>query len=359
MNFCSKEAVLNKNIVDGTILFVGASFARICRRGSADVLLRQVIPQILVHVRSVLSSNADVVVTEAFETKAGLWFWFKFMEAIKDPCAVETLSEMLLHQLATEHVTDLEAYWVLWILFHSIYECQTPFSCCGETIDWEFGLATSEKGMLTTSECSDKDINKVKTSTTSLPEKEFNNMADNGVGNNDKTRKKSLSEFKLVDPSEIIDPATLNNELVSGEEEDDDASENSETSSDSSLQPYDLSDDDTDLKIKFSQLVDVVGALRKSDDADGKIFILLSTEPCVLMSSREICHHVEAFVRKSVLFAASCILVALHPSYMASSLIEDSPEISKGLEWVRTWALHVAELDTDRECYTVRNILFS
>lgn len=123
--------------------------------------------------------------------------------------------------------------------------------------------------MLTTSECSDKDINKVKTSTTSLPEKEFNDMADNVVGNNDKTKKKSLSEFKLVDPDEIIDPATLNNELVSGEEEDDDASENSETSSDSSLQPYDLSDDDTDLKRKFSQLVDVVGALRKFDDADG------------------------------------------------------------------------------------------
>ena len=92
-----------------------------------DLLLRQVIPQIFTHVHSVLSSNADVVVTEAFETKAGLWFWFKFMEAIKDPYVVETLSEKLLHQLAAEHVTDLEAYWVLWILFHSIYECQTPF----------------------------------------------------------------------------------------------------------------------------------------------------------------------------------------------------------------------------------------
>ncbi|XP_057459915.1 uncharacterized protein LOC130750362 isoform X2 [Actinidia eriantha] len=734
MNLCSKEAVFNKNIVDGTILFVGESFARICRRGSADVLLRQVIPQILAHVRSILSSNADVVVTEAFETKAGLWFWFKFMVAIKDPYVVETLSEKLLHQLAAEHVTDLEAYWVLWILFHSIYECQTPFrsmfvekfllwkvlpvcclrwilqfavfrfppdapslptkglnsrclldtaqhlavvwakkdfvqsapveqqiyvtaalglslekmskedldstkeimrsilegvscrlespahlvrrmassialvfskiinpenplylddSCCGETIDWEFGLATSLKGMLTTSECSDKDINKVKTSTTSLPEKEFNDMADNGMGNNDKTKKKSLSEFKLVDPDEIIDPATLNNELVSGEEDDDDASENSETSSDSSLQPYDLSDDDTDLKRKFSQLVDVVGALRKFDDADGveraldvaeklvraspdelryvtgdlvrtlvqvrcsdstieggeesaeekrqkalvalivtspfesldtlnkllyspnldvsqRIMILdimtdaaqeladskimkpkhqssnlistisetqpwfmpssigpsgagpwkeiLATETplnwsysyerelpprsskiqrgktrrwssrsanihghqvewsqnkfpqyaaafmlpsmqgfdkkrqgvdllgrdfivlgklihmlgvCMkcaamhpeasalalplmdMLSSREICHHAEAFVRKSVLFAASCILVALHPSYVVSSLIEGSPEISKGLEWVRTWAFHVAESDTDRECYTL------
>ena len=31
MNLCSKEAVFNKNIVDGSILFVGESFARICR----------------------------------------------------------------------------------------------------------------------------------------------------------------------------------------------------------------------------------------------------------------------------------------------------------------------------------------
>ncbi|PSS07705.1 Telomere length regulation protein [Actinidia chinensis var. chinensis] len=161
-------------------------------------------------------------------------------------------------------------------------------SCCGETIDWEFGLATSEKGMLTTSECSDKGINKVKTSTTSLLEKEFNNIADNGVGNNDKTRKKSLSEFKLVDPDEIIDPATLNNELVSGEEEDDDASENSETLRDSSSQPYDLSDDDTDLKRKFSQLVDVIGALRKSDDADGAERALDVAEKLVRASPDEL-----------------------------------------------------------------------
>lgn len=46
--------------------------------------------------------------------------------------------------------------------------------------------------------------------------------------------------------------------------------------------------------------------------------------------------------------------MALNPSYVASSLMEGNLEISKGLEWVRTWALHVAESDTDRECYTVR-----
>ncbi|GMQ01130.1 hypothetical protein CsSME_00047882 [Camellia sinensis var. sinensis] len=737
VNLCGKDVIFNKMGLDGTILFVGESFARICRRGSADVLLSQVIPHILRHVHSILLSNADVVVRKVFETNPGSQIWLKLVEAIKDPYAVERLSEQLLHQLAAERVTDVEAYWILWILFHQIYEHQTPFrsmfvekfllwkvfpvcclrwilqfavlelppdaalptkahnahhlldttqhlagvwskrefvqsapveqqayvtavlglslekmskedldatkalmrsvlqgvscrlenpahlvrrmasrialvfskiidpknplylddSCSGEIIDWEFGLATPAKGMPTTSQCIDKDINKVKPCSALLSKKEFNNTANSRVRNNDKAGKSKLSEFKLVDPDEIIDPATLNKELVSGEEEeeedDDDASENSDTSSDSSLQPYDLSDDDTDLKRKLSHLVDVVGALRKSDDADGveralyvaeklvraspdelrylagdlvktlvqvrcsdstiegeeesaeekrqKVLVALivmspfesldtlnkllysphvdisqrimmldvmtdaaleladtkimkpkhqprnlistisETQPwfmpssigppgagpwkeisgteapwnwsysyerevpprpgqiklgktrqwsfqsaniqghqmewsqnkfpqyaaafmlpamqgfdkkrhgidllgrdfivlgkliymlgvcmkCTAMhpeasaiapalidmsSSREICHHAEAYVRRSVLFAASCILVALHPSYVASSLIEGSPEISKGLEWVRTWALCVAESDTDRECYTL------
>ncbi len=79
------------------------------------------------------------------------------------------------------------------------------------------------------------------------------------------------------------------------------------------------------------------------------------TESLVLILCREVCQHREAYVRKAVLFAASCILVALHPSNVASSLVEGNLELSNGLEWVRTWALHVADSDTDRECYTVSN----
>ncbi|XP_059657297.1 uncharacterized protein LOC132303870 [Cornus florida] len=731
MSLGDRADIFNENDMDGTILFVGESFARICRRGSADVLLSEVIPQILNHVRSVLSSNNDVSVGEFFESKSGSRFWLKMIEAIKDPYAVERISEQLLHKLAAQHASDVEAYWILWILFHRLYESQISVramlvekfllwkvfplcclrwilqfavlecppdatsqrkchntrslvdavqrlvaawsklefvqsasmeqqayitaavglslekmskedldatkdvmhsilrgvscrlespahlvrrmassialvfskvidpkiplflddSCTGETIDWEFGLATTEKGTLGTTNSSEENNNKVKACTSMLPE---NESTHNEMANNVKGKKKRLSAFKLVDPDEIIDPATLNHEAVSGEDnEDDDASEISETSSDASLQPYDLTDDDTDLKKKFSQLVDVVGALRKSDDADGveraldvaenlvraspdelkyltgdlvrtlvqvrcsdstiegeeesaeekrqralvalivtspfesldslnkllyspnvdvsqRIMILdvmtdaaqelayartvkekrqpralisttSETQPwfmpssvgppgaglwkeiprtgtllnwsnsyerelpskrgqikrgktrrwslqsaniqekqvewsqnkfpqyaaafmlpamqgfdkkrhgvdllgrdfivlgkliymlgvCMkcaamhpeasalalplmdMLSSREICHHVEAYVRKSALFAASCILVALHPSYIASTLVEGNPEISKGLEWVRTWALHVAESDTDRECYTM------
>lgn len=45
--------------------------------------------------------------------------------------------------------------------------------------------------------------------------------------------------------------------------------------------------------------------------------------------------------------------MALHPSYVASALVEGNPEISKGLEWIRMWALNVADTDTDKDCYTV------
>lgn len=159
------------------------------------------------------------------------------------------------------------------LVFSKIIDPKNPLylddSYNQETIDWEFGLATPEKGTLTASQFVDKEIDN-KTCSALSSVKVSDNTTDRGVGNDHKTRKKILPEFKLVDPDEIIDPATLINEFVSGGEDDTDgASENSETSSDSSLQPYDLSDDDTDLKGKFSQLVDVVGALRKSDDPDG------------------------------------------------------------------------------------------
>ncbi|KAK2971352.1 hypothetical protein RJ640_030318 [Escallonia rubra] len=656
-SLCDGAAVSKIIDVDGPLLFVGETLARICRRGSTDVLLSEVIPRILNHVRTLLLPKTDLVVSESFESQAGFRFWLKMMEAIKDSYAVERLSEQLLHNLAAQNASDLEAYWVLWILFHRLFDHQASIrsmflekfivrkvfpicclrwilqfavlecpphtgrlespshvvrkmassiafvfskiidpnnplrlddNCTEDTIDWEFGLATPKKGI----DCTKVDNYEAEGCTGLEPEKEFNNTAESEMGSNVEGRKKKVSEFKLIDPDEVIDPVTLNDESVSVYG-DDDASESSETTSDSSLQPYDLSDDDTDLRKKFSHLVDVVGALRKSDDADGveraldvaedlvraspdelrfvagdmartlvqvrcsdstvegeedsaeekrqkalvalivtrpvesvdtlnklfnspnldvsqRIMILdvmtdaaqelanakvkkskhssrayistvsdvqpwfmpSSTGPsgagswreipgtgmplnwsysyerelparpsmikkgksrrwslrsaninenelelsqnkfpqyaavfmlpamqgfdkkrhafdllgrdfivlgkliymlgvCMkcaamhpeasalaipvidMLSSREICNHVEAYVRRSVLFAASCLLVALHPSYVASALVEGNAELSKGLEWVRTWALHVAESDSDRECYTM------
>lgn len=73
---------------------------------------------------------------------------------------------------------------------------------------------------------------------------------------------------------------------------------------------------------------------------------------------REISNHAEAYVRRSALYAASCVLLALHPSYVASAVVEGNVEISGGLDWVRAWALQVAESDTDGECHTVSKKVF-
>ncbi|KAJ9567796.1 hypothetical protein OSB04_003762 [Centaurea solstitialis] len=696
---CYDESTnFSRSDLDGSILFIGDAFARICRRGSADLLLSEVIPQIVTQVRSVLEPGSDLTVSEAFKSKPGLHYWSKIMEAIKDSYAVERISEQLLLKLATQNINDIEGYWILWLLFHQIYERQasirsmfterfllwkafpicclkwilqfsvlqcppdTAFevksqnrrnildttqrllavwskrefvqsapveqqayltaavgrlespsdlvrrmansvalvfskvidpsnplylddSCREETIDWEF--TTTNTDMVASAKISDgkeTEINQDTGRSTSVSEKAHKDT------NN---KNKALMELTLMDPDEVIDPATLNNEADSdGDTDNDDDSENSETSSESSLQPYDLSDDDTDLKKNFAQLIDVVGALRKSDDADGveraldvaekliraapdelsfvagdlvrtlvqvrcsdstlegeeesaeekrqkalvamivncplgsldpinkllyspnvdtsqrimildvmtdaalelahartsrqkqpsrtQIWTTAETKPWFLpssigpagastwkeisgtesplsltqsyerelpvkpgqdrrgksrrwgrkstnvvqdnqvewsqnkfppfaaafmlpamqgfdkkrhgvdflgrdfivlgklihmlgtcmkcsamhpeasvlalplldmLSSRNISHHAEAYVRKAVLFAASCILLALNPTFVASALVEGSNEISRGLEWVRTWALSVAESDTDKECY--------
>lgn len=732
MNLIDEAAISNDINMYGAILFVGEVFARICRRGSAEVLLSEVIPQILWHVRSLLSSTTNLKLNETIQSRPGFRFWLKIMEAIKDPYSVERIAEQVLHQLAAQNASDVEGYWILWILFHRTYkrqisirstfvekflirkvfpicclrwilhfavlECvpdntsqvksynasgltdavqrlvsiwskrefvqsapteqqtyitaalglclekmakedldatkgalhlilqgvscrlespiylvrkmassiayvfskiidpQNPLylddSCQVETIDWEFGTANPSKGSLATKmHCTDEKANKSESPSTMLCGKEISETDVDGNDNMMKSRKKKPSILKLIDPDEVIDPATLNNESVSEEDDSDHESEDSETSSGPSLQPYDLTDDDSDLKRKFSQLVDVVGALRKSDDAEGveraldvaetlvrsspdelkyiagdmvrtlvqvrcsditvegeeesaeekrqkalvalivtsplesldslnkllyspnvdisqRIMILdvmtdaaqelanariqkpqhqpkalisstsdqpwfmpRSTGPpgagswkeisstgtplnwsysyerelpsrpgqikkgktrrwnqkstmqenqtdwsqnrfpqyaaafmlpamqgfdkkrhgvdllgrdvivlgkliymlgvCIkcaamhpeasvlasplldMLRSREISHHMEPYVRRSVLFAASCVLLAIHPSYVASAVVEGNTEISKGLEWVRTWALQVAESDTDRECYTL------
>lgn len=158
------------------------------------------------------------------------------------------------------------------LMFSRVIDPKNPLylddSLSGEVIDWEFGLTSTNKENLLTSNLPQGNLDETKTSTTSVPEKDLKCITNNEMLNNKKHRKNKSFEFKLVDPDEIVDPATLNYQSVS-DEDDDNASENSDSSSDSSLQPYDLLDDDNDLKRKLSQLVDVVAALRKTDDADG------------------------------------------------------------------------------------------
>ncbi|KAL6576352.1 hypothetical protein OROHE_000133 [Orobanche hederae] len=124
LKLVEKSSVTNNSHMDGSILFIGETFTHICRRGSADVLLCEVIPRLLGHVRSVLSSTYDLATSEIFESEPGSSFWLKIVEVINDSHSVERIAEALLHQLAAQNVDDFEGYWVLWILFGRIHKCQ-------------------------------------------------------------------------------------------------------------------------------------------------------------------------------------------------------------------------------------------
>lgn len=89
------------------------------------MLLHELIPRIINRVRSVLRANNDLLVADEMKAMFGSQFWMKMMEAIKDPYTIEKLSEQLLHQLAAANISDVEAYWIMWILFHQVFNHQT------------------------------------------------------------------------------------------------------------------------------------------------------------------------------------------------------------------------------------------
>lgn len=79
---------------------------------------------VLKHVRRILLSTTDPVDVDAFVSDPASQVWFNIMTTISDSYALERISDQLLHQLANEHASDVEAYWTLWILFHQIIEDQ-------------------------------------------------------------------------------------------------------------------------------------------------------------------------------------------------------------------------------------------
>eukprot|EP00268_Persea_americana_P056524 TRINITY_DN6679_c2_g1_i2.p1 TRINITY_DN6679_c2_g1~~TRINITY_DN6679_c2_g1_i2.p1 ORF type:complete len:542 (-),score=137.71 TRINITY_DN6679_c2_g1_i2:327-1952(-) len=158
----------------------------------------------------------------------------------------------------------------------------------GEIIDWEFGVSSLQKKVQADSHI--LEITEDESRASKIMLEGSNGAAAHRRRKDEKSKTSNadgeLPGFKLVDPDEIIDPATLNNENFIDEEDDDD--ESSSVSSDSSLQPYNLSDDDADLEKKFSQLGDVIVALRKSDDPDGVEKALDVTEKLVRASPDEL-----------------------------------------------------------------------
>ncbi|CAN6814846.1 hypothetical protein Bca4012_005920 [Brassica carinata] len=412
------------NSTDIVLSFVGEMFSRICRRGLSDLLLSEVTPHVLAHVRRLLNSNKGSVEIESFQLDPTSQIWSKTMEAVTDPYAVEKMAEQLLHQLYAEHASDVEAFWTIWTLFHrsvkhqasvrsifvdkfllwkvfpirclrwilqfSVLECPpvtntlakgditqgllettqriasvwskgeflqsipleqqayitTALGLClenmsreeldrtkdvmhnilqgvscrlenpgdlvrkmassiafmfskvidpknllylddsftGNAIDWEFELQTAVGGVRPITSSMENGDGETKTSS-SLTE-----VRDSSRRNKEKLNHKSkdIANFVLADPDEIVDLATLNCGTES--DGDDNASVSSDNSSVTSLEPYDLLDDDKDLGKQFTHLVDVVGALRKTNDADGVEKAIYVAEKLVRASPDELTH---------------------------------------------------------------------
>ncbi|CAK8566232.1 unnamed protein product [Lathyrus sativus] len=200
------------------------------------------------------------------------------------------------------------------LAFSKIIDPKNPLylddSCNGETIDWTFGFTDLKKRTLAASNSRKNSVEETDISTISGSERASDSLPnkEKGISLNGK---KKLLDFKVLDPDEIVDPASLNLESDVNDEDDSDdsASENSYSSSDSSLQPYDLSDDDSDLKRKLSQLSDVVAALRKSDDADGVESALDVVEKLIRASPDELKHAARDLTR--TLVQVRCCDIAL------------------------------------------------
>jgi telomere length regulation protein len=137
---------------------------------------------------------------------------------------------------------------------------------CSEHVDWEFGVLSSKRITAPS-----RDVELVNKSKPCLRENRRHasekkakairhDIADNRV---------KIVEIKSLDSDEISGAAT------NFEEHSDEESMNVDASSDSSLEPYDLSDDDTDLQKSFTHLSDLAAALRKPEDLDGVSFHLL------------------------------------------------------------------------------------
>jgi telomere length regulation protein len=127
-------------------------------------------------------------------------------------------------------------------------------NCC-ETVDWEFGVLAAKE--IRPPSHKTESENKPKASSRQKKAKAIKHDIPDG--------KAKIVEIKSLDHDQMSDH-TMNDQFE--EEERDEESMNVDASSDSSLEAYDLSDDDTDLQKKFNHLTDLAAALRKSDDPD-------------------------------------------------------------------------------------------
>jgi telomere length regulation protein len=138
---------------------------------------------------------------------------------------------------------------------------------CSENVDWEFGVLSPKRI-------------KAPSHDVELGSKSKPCSRDENRRNASEKKAKAIRHDISDNRVKIVEIKSLDSDEMSGaatnfEEHCDEESMDIDASSDSSLEPYDLSDDDTDLQKNFTHLSDLAAALRKPDDLDGVSFHLL------------------------------------------------------------------------------------
>lgn len=150
------------------------------------------------------------------------------------------------------------------LTFSKVVDPKNPLylddNCC-EIVDWDFGVLSPKEIKAPLDAVESKTKPKACQNKRNAIEKKAK-----AIKHDIPDVRAKIVEINSIDHDQMCDTAT-NGQFE--EEECDEESMNMDAYSDSSLEPYDLSDDDTDLQKKFSHLSDLAAALRKPDDPDG------------------------------------------------------------------------------------------
>jgi len=88
----------------------------------SGILVAELIPKIRNHLHRCVPPDHRAISPEMIQHVCQSQFWFNMVEAMRDQHSIERLTEELLRQLASQHISDEEAYWILWTLFNQSFK---------------------------------------------------------------------------------------------------------------------------------------------------------------------------------------------------------------------------------------------
>jgi len=89
----------------------------------SGILVAVLIPKIRNHLHRCVPPDHRAISPEMIQHVCHSQFWFNMVESMRDQHSIERLTEELLRQLASQqHISDEEAYWILWTLFNQSFK---------------------------------------------------------------------------------------------------------------------------------------------------------------------------------------------------------------------------------------------